>query len=297
MLPLEKLVNVNQIGEPVNEALSGVLTLSSDVKQAKDDEVKTLLLAIDVQNDFMDDGALGVPGAKEDVKRLIQFVYDHFEDITHITASLDTHKPHQIFHPCWWENQDGEEPEPLTIITYEDIKEGKWIPRYEKEKSMTYVQKLEESSKKQLCIWPYHCIQGTFGHSLEGQFAKLSYYHSVMRGYDFTTIVKGEDPLSEMYGIIQPEYSEKDLVRKDVIEQLKQYDRILVAGEAKSHCVLETIYQIIAHLQGENELLQNIYVLTDCTSSIPGFEEQTENECERLHEEYGIHFITTNEYK
>src|SRR5690606_33056961 len=99
MLPLEKLVNVNQIGEPVNEALSGVLTLSSNVKQAKDDEVKTLLLAIDVQNDFMDDGALGVPGAKEDVKRLIQFVYNHFEDITHITASLDTHKPHQIFHP------------------------------------------------------------------------------------------------------------------------------------------------------------------------------------------------------
>jgi nicotinamidase-related amidase len=295
---LDKLVDFGKIGEPTNQPISESLKWlgSSKVKKAKEDKEKTLLLAIDVQNDFMDKGALGVPGAIKDVERLLHFIYHHFENITHIMTSLDTHKPQQIFHPSWWENKEGKEPEPFTIITYADVEAGEWIPRYESEKSKRYVQKLEESSKKQLCIWPYHCIKGTFGVSLEGQFAQLAYLHSIMRDYELKTVVKGEDPLSEMYGIIQPEYSEKDLVRRDILEEIANYDKVIVAGEAKSHCVLETMNQIVTHLKDNRSLLENIYVLTDCMSSIPGYEEDTEKAFQQLHEEYGIQLITTDEY-
>ncbi len=296
---LENIVQFHQIGEASHQPLGDVVTNNKDssYRRAAEDKEKTLLLAIDIQNDFMDKGALGVPGATKDVERLLQFMAKHFEDITHIMASLDTHKPQQIFHPSWWKDKNGEEPKPLTMITYEDIQSGKWIPKYEAEKSKNYVKKLEKTSKKQLCIWPYHCLKGSTGAAMEGQFAKLAYFHSVARDYELKTVVKGEDPLSEMYGIIQPEYSEKDLVRWDLIEEMKKYDKILIAGEAKSHCVLESIHQIIEHLKDEPKRLENLYVLTDCMSSIPGFEEETDREFTILSETYGIKLITSTDYK
>ena len=49
----------------------------------------------------MDNGALGVPGAHGDVERMTQFIYNNMDKITNIAVSIDTHTPHQIFHPCW----------------------------------------------------------------------------------------------------------------------------------------------------------------------------------------------------
>ncbi|GAA0501536.1 hypothetical protein GCM10008986_31270 [Salinibacillus aidingensis] len=292
----ERIVDVNRIGEPDNQPLGSLLAQNQSARKSSMDQEKTLLLAIDLQNDFMDAGALGVPGAKQDMERLLHFMYRHFEDITHVMASIDTHKPQQIFHPCWWHDDKGNEPEPLTIIEWKDVKEGKWLPRFYPEQSRTYVQKLEETSKQKLCIWPYHCLKGSYGVALEGQFARMAYVHSLLRDYELKTVVKGEDPLSEMYGILQPEYSEKNLVREDVVEQIKSYDNIVVAGQAKSHCVIETVKQIIEHLKKDRNHFHHLYVLTDCMSSIPGFEEETNKEFAQLKEDYGMQLITSEEW-
>ncbi|SET05877.1 Nicotinamidase-related amidase [Salinibacillus kushneri] len=293
----EHIVDVDKIGEPINQPLGDFLAQpNQSIQKSGADKEKSLLLAIDVQNDFMDSGALGVPGAKQDMERLLHFMYNHFEDITHVMASIDTHKPQQIFHPCWWEDAEGNEPEPLTIIEWADIKASKWKPRFFEQESKTYVQKLEERSKKQLCIWPYHCIQGSYGISLEGQFTRMAYLHSLLRDYELKTVVKGEDPLSEMYGIIQPEYSERDLVRRDVIEQIKGYDNVIIAGQAKSHCVIESVKQIVDHLKEGTNQLNHIHILTDCMSSIPGFEEETEEEFAQLEKDYGIQLLTSNQW-
>ncbi|MCP8618101.1 isochorismatase family protein [Salirhabdus salicampi] len=262
----------------------------------KDYRRKVLLLAIDVQNDFMDGGALGVPGAKEDTARIVTFIEEHSEDITQIMVSLDTHKPQQIFHPCWWEDGQGREPDPFTIITARDVKEGKWKPKYYEIASVRYVQMLERNSKKQLCIWPYHCLQGTYGAALEEQFAKKAYQHSVEREYELQTIVKGLEPLSEMYGIIQPEYSEKNLIQTEVINTLKLYDEIVIVGEAASHCVLESVAQIAEHLRPEINSPQ-LTVLEDCMSCIPSFEEDTDNSFRALQERGEIEILTSNQWK
>ena len=82
---------------------------------------RILFLAIDVQQDFMEGGALGVPGSGGDVERMTRFLYENMERISNIAVSLDTHTPHQIFHPCWWIDENGNHPAPNTPISLDDL--------------------------------------------------------------------------------------------------------------------------------------------------------------------------------
>ena len=45
----------------------------------------------------MEQGALGVPGAKQDIANATKFIYRNLEKITDIMVSLDTHEPMEIF--------------------------------------------------------------------------------------------------------------------------------------------------------------------------------------------------------
>lgn len=102
---------------------------SANLPPAASDRQNVHLVIIDMQVDFCHtQGSLHVPGAQDDIRRLVEFIYDNAENITNITCSLDSHLPYQIFHPAWWVNEQGEHPAPFTLITYEDIKEGRWRP-------------------------------------------------------------------------------------------------------------------------------------------------------------------------
>lgn len=248
--------------------------------------MKVLFLAIDVQKDFMDDGALGVPGAYSDVSRMVSFITENSDKITNIAVSLDTHTPHQIFHPAWWIDKEGKNPTPYTVITSNDIDSQKYIAVNYKEESYDYVKNLEALGKKSLTIWPYHCIQGTPGASLEESFAKAVFDFSVSKGTDPIYLVKGLDPLSEMYGIIKPEYSKHSAKNISFLRELTEYDKIVIAGEAKSHCVQESISQILDFYKENSLSAENIYVLEDCMTSIGGFEascNETFEEFKKIH--------------
>ena len=122
---------------------------SAKLSAASEDTIKVLLIIVDMQIDFChEDGALYVPGAIDDIRRLIEFTYRNAERISHITCSLDSHLPLQIFHQAWWVNPDGMHPEPYTILQAEDIQEGKWTPLLEPEWSVQYVKKLETSGPR-----------------------------------------------------------------------------------------------------------------------------------------------------
>jgi nicotinamidase-related amidase len=255
---------------------------------ASDDKQKVLLLAIDMQNDFMERGELGVPGSHQDVARTARFLYEHLDKITQVAVSLDTHQPQQIFHPCWWVDAQGNHPAPFTIITREDVENGKWQAVSHQEESLAYVTHLEKQSKKALCIWPYHCLEGSFGAALESQFAQMVYFHSIARKSVPFRLVKGKEPLSEMYGIFKPEYGEYHQEQLGFLKSLREYDKIFVAGEAKSHCVLESLGQMLEFYAEDREVTSKIVVLDDCMSPIPGFEEQTEKTFAAWKETYGI---------
>ena len=148
-----KIVNANEIASTGSRADYRKIISSAEherLSPAADDKIKRLLLAIDIQNDFMEGiGSLAVPGSKGDVERLTKWIYSNLENLTQIVCSLDTHSTFQIFHPCWWVDENGSHPTPYTIISYNDALSGKWTPVYgEKEGtlkiSLEYLKELEE---------------------------------------------------------------------------------------------------------------------------------------------------------
>lgn len=294
----EEIVNVNAIGKEENPiSMNEILKKANDeqLTPSKQNKERMLFIGIDVQQDFMDNGALGVPGAHGDVERMTRFIYNNMDKISNIAVSIDTHTPHQIFHPCWWIDENGNNPAPYTPITLADLDSGKWRAVINPMASRDYVEHLEKDGKKTLVVWSYHCIQGTTGCALENQFANMIYFHSVAKRYAFQPIVKGQDPLSEMYGIIKPEYDTKGYINIKFLNKIEQYDKIVIAGEAKSHCVMESIKQILEHYETRPEVTKKIYILDDCMSIIPGFEDATAQAFDEFKTKYHVNLVNSTD--
>ena len=273
------IVCLQDIGKQTNSIqMNEILRMANleNLKPSREDQVKRLLLCIDLQQDFMDNGALGVPGAIQDVNRISQFLYKNVDKITDVVSSIDTHTPHQIFHPCWWIDENGVNPPPYTAISLADLDSGKWRAIIDPIGSRDYVEHLEKDGKKMLVVWTYHCLQGTSGAALENQFANMAYFHSVARKTVMQRVVKGQDPVSEMYGIIKPEYDKKGYVDIALLNKLEKYDEIYVVGEAKSHCVYESLNQILEFFKSRPDVTSKITILEDCMSSIPSYEASTD---------------------
>jgi nicotinamidase-related amidase len=246
---------------------------ASNLSPASEDEETVLLLIVDGQIDFThEQGTLHVPGAHGDLQRLIEFIYREAGRITHITCSLDSHLPYQIFHPMWWADEQGEHPAPFTIITQDDVQAGKWIPLFEQEKSRQYVRRLEETAQKQLTIWPFHVLIGSIGNALDPELFAAVLWHSLARQTQPTWLRKGSLPLTEHYSVLQPEVPLPDDPEAgrmhELLESLHEADHVIIAGEAESHCVLETLEDLVEEKKRGPDELRKIYVLRDCTSPV-----------------------------
>lgn len=295
----DQIVDVPRIGEHgkvnFNEDLLS-MALTENVEPNKKDPVKRLLLCIDVQKDFIEGGSLEVPGSIGDVERITRFIYNNMSGITDIMCSMDTHYPFHIFYQSWWRDADGNKPNPYTEITYDDVCKGIWRPVFGiLQDSLTYLQKLEEQAKKKLCIWTYHCMYGTEGHNLENEFAKMVYYHTTARKTIPRIIPKGTDFYSEMYGIIKPEYSKKNIKNTKVLNAFQDYDEIYVVGEAASHCLMESVKQIAEEYANRPEITSKITILEDCTSPITGYEQMTQDAFDMFKRNYGIKFAKSTD--
>ncbi|MCB0033781.1 MAG: hypothetical protein KDE51_07175 [Anaerolineales bacterium] len=247
--------------------------LNANLKPAAEDKENVHLVIIDMQVDFCHpDGTLFVPGAVEDIQRTVEFIYNNAERITNITCSIDSHLPHQIFSPGWWVDEKGNHPAPFTLITYDDIKQGKWKPVVAPVKSTEYVKKLEADAKKTLCIWPYHTMIGNIGNALDPELWSAVFWHSMARKTQPTFLTKGSIPLTEHYSIIQPEVPVPNHPlggkNKPFLDTLAEADIVLIAGEAESHCVLESVEDIVEDFGHKPDALQKIYFLRDCTSAV-----------------------------
>jgi len=293
----EQIVDVAKIGQHGAIDLNKVFAMAEkeEFSPSVQDAPRRLLLCIDVQKDFIEGGALAVPGSVGDVERITRFIYNNMSGLSSIMCSLDTHTPHQIFHPCWWVNENGDHPDPYTVITYADVEANRWRPVIGAQESLKYLKELESTAKKQLCIWPYHCISGTEGASLENEFTKMVYFHSVARKTKNLMVSKGQDPYSEMYGIIKPEYSQKNFINTTVLNAIEKYDEIYVVGEAASHCLMESVKQIAEHFSNRPDVTQKITILEDCTSPITGCEADTKAAFDNFKNSYGINFKKSTE--
>lgn len=247
---------------------------SAGLTPAEEDRERVALVLVDYQHDFVDPtGTLYVLGSQHDVARLITWFYANAHRITSIYASLDTHVPLQIFFSSWWKNpQTGEHPAAYTVITADDVVSGRWVPVFQPEWSVSYVRQLQQQAKKDLMIWPAHTMEGTLGHMLVAPISEAISWHSAARSTQPTYIVKGRTLRTEYYGIFGAEVPDPQdptsALNLPLLDAVMQHDKVYIAGEAKSHCVLETERQLVNRFGDRTDLMQRLYLLRDCTSSV-----------------------------
>jgi nicotinamidase-related amidase len=234
--------------------------------------MKTLLFITDMQNDFCKpEGALYVNGAEQDTARLAKFIRTHSDKIDHIIMTQDNHQVIDISHPGFWEDRHGNSPMPFTVITFKNIHNGDWIPRFRKEEASEYILKLEEQGEFPHVIWPEHCIIGSSGAAIVDEIM-LPVREWARRGKFFDMVIKGTNPLTEHFGALRAnipiETNPETQMNKELIRKLENFDVILMTGEAKSHCVANTVKQ----LGGIKGMMQKLVILEDCMSDVTGFE-------------------------
>jgi nicotinamidase-related amidase len=267
-----------------------------------EDTLRICLLAVDVQNTFcIPDFELFVAGrsgtgAVDDNRRLCEFVYRNLGEITQIFPSLDTHHAMQVFHAIWLVDEQGNHPAPYTLVSAEDVASGRWQanpavaealgidPDYAAHHLASYTSRLAEGGKYDLTIWPYHAMLGGIGHALVAGFEEAVFFHGVARYSNPEFQVKGDRPLTEHYSMLGPEVTEgpegDPLGGKNtrLIEKLLGFDAVVVAGQAKSHCLAWTIDDLLEEEELGNRLAERTYLLEDCTSPVvvPGVVDYTD---------------------
>ncbi|TAJ14501.1 isochorismatase family protein [Marinilabiliaceae bacterium JC017] len=255
---------------------------------------KNLLLVIDMQNDFCrPDGALYVPHAENDVKRVSAFILNHEKAIDHILFTQDTHHYLDIAHPGFWKNAAGERPALYTNISFTDFKNEVWLPVTDKEAVGNYLAALEAQGEFPHVIWPEHCIVGSEGAAIVSELLEAGRQWSFSSGKTFQVISKGLNPLTEHFGALRANIPNKNDASTLLNEELKtiicDYENIIIAGEAKSHCVANTIKQIFEL----DEFKGNMLILDDCMSNVPGFEESAQ-EIYQMAANRGAQFISSS---
>ena len=279
----------------------------------------TNLIIIDPQNDFCKSGeqpifdnagrclnldkasgTLFVTGADKDMERLSGAISANWKHIDSINVTLDSHHFVHIAHPIWWVDSNGKHPPLFTEITVDDVMSGKWRsmnPGFQK-RSEEYVKTLKANKRYALMIWPPHCLIGTKGHAIvdslndairtwEGQFAIAN------------IVTKGSNMFTEHYSAVIAEVQDaSDYTTKlntTLIDLLLDTgnDDIVIAGEALSHCVANTIRDIATKFSTDQ--IKKFVLLTDACSNV--------TYCDKLGEDFlnemtakGMRLSTTTKY-
>lgn len=236
-------------------------------------ENKNAILIIDAQYDFTNpEGALFVQGADGDMKRLAQWIKTNQQKIDHITVTIDSHPVNDISHPAFWKDANGKSPEPFTAISLKDIQQGIWMPRYHEKASVDYIEALEKDGEFGHFIWPYHCLSGSRGAAVDDTLMEALMEWSG-KGSDYQVVTKGTYPLTEHFGIFRANVPDANhpetLFNESLVEELSHYDNVYLAGEAKSHCVANSLKQA---MDLTPQLAQKIIILEDCMSDVVGLE-------------------------
>ena len=287
-----------------------------DVPPSASDEHRVGLLLIDLQNTFcIPEFELFVAGrsgmaAVEDNTRLCRFLYENLSSITRIHASLDTHKAMQIFHSVFLVDDAGDHPEPMTAVSLEDVESGRWKVNsrvseelgVDQDYLIHYCRSLSRDGFYSLMVWPYHAMLGGLGHALVSAVEEALFFHNMVRSSQTRFEVKGDHPFTENYSVLRPEVLDDaagdELVglNRALIDELLGYDALIVAGQAKSHCVAWTMADLLTEIRTRDPALaEKVYLLEDCSSPVvvPGVVDFTDqaDAAYREFESAGMHLV------
>jgi nicotinamidase-related amidase len=328
-LPLPAHFDADRVGEvwrvPYEERAREASAWADEhsLGRAADDSFRLCVLAVDIQNTFcIPEFELFVAGrsgtgAVDDNRRLCEFLYRNLGEITQVFPSLDTHHAMQVFHAIWLVDERGDHPAPYTLVSAEDVSTGRWRLNsavaealgididYAERHLAYYTRRLAEGGKYDLTVWPYHAMLGGIGHALVSAVEDAIFFHGLARYSSPDFQVKGDNPLTEHYSMLGPEVTEgPDGDRlggrnTELIEKLLTFDAVVVAGQAKSHCLAWTIDDLLDDEDVRERLAERTYLLEDCTSPVvvPGVVDYTD-EADAAFERYaaaGMHVVRSTE--
>lgn len=274
-----------------------------NLKASTADRVHVGVLAIDAQNTFCHPhgelfvGGRSGTGAVDDSVRLVEFLYRELGVISEVNCTLDTHRAFAVFHPTFLVDDAGNHPSPFSLISNAEISQGAWkaspfmasalgINLMAAQKHLDhYTSALEARGRYALTIWPFHGMLGDKGHCLVSGLVEAANFHAFARGAQPGFEVKGTHPLVENYSVLGPEVTElfngQGVPRNTAfIDKLLRNDVLIIAGQAKSHCVAWTIEDLLNEIvQRDPALASKIYLLEDCTSPVvvPGVMDYTDD--------------------
>ena len=264
------------------------------LRPASHDSERTLLLLVDLQKDFcFPEGALYVAGrsgrgALDDIRRVASFLYRNLHRVTATLATLDSHLPHHVFSPSFWIDRAGESLTPHRTVRAAEIRAGEVRPRPELapwvaagdydwlwRQTLHYCEELERRGRYALYLWPPHCLVGSPGHALAGVVQEARLFHAYARGAEAGVEIKGLALLTEHYSVLEPEittaHDGTPLAARasGLAERLVAADRLIIAGQASSHCVKNTLEDLLRWIEERDPgLARKIYVLEDCMSPV-----------------------------
>lgn len=266
-------------------------------------------LVIDPQNSFCHptEGELYVPGAEQDMQRLAALIERLLYDIDDIHVTLDTHHELDVAHPIFWVNAKGEHPAPFTQISRQDVINGIWTPFNSKlpcppngtllDRMMDYVTSLENNGRYQLTIWPPHCRIGTPGHNVVEPLREALRKWELSRYAMVDYVTKGSNVFTEHYSGVQADVPDPEdpstQLNTRLIQTLEKADIVVFSGEASTHCVANTIRDIVKHF-GE-DAAQKCVLLEDAMSPVPSFERFADDFFREMRSK-GMHIQKTTDF-
>lgn len=229
-----------------------------------------LLIIVDPQNDFCDpEGSLYVPGAEKDcdiIAKMIQSI-----DFTDIFVTLDMHHEYSIYHNIFWN-----EYEEQYMIVNKDNYLTKYTPRnihdIERIKNMFVCQ------HKPIDVWPVHCVIGEWGSSINPVIANALSNYTVKTTNRIKYCFKGLDPYEEEYSAFSiPSKSGGKGIFFYWVDSYLHHSEIYICGEAASHCVKQTLQDIMYILRTYDKYDYKIKLISNATSYVKGFESVKED--------------------
>jgi len=248
--------------------------------------MNTHLLIIDPQNDFVDsttmkkDGitlkaTLAVPGAEQDMKNVSEMIKRMENKIEQIHVTVDSHHVIDIAHPKFLIGSNREHPSPFTIISVEDVETGKWRCPFGNSKFLDYLKALESGSRYPHCVWPEHCLIGTWGTSIFFELSDTLNEWTKTTSTNVDYVTKGSNFWTEHFSAVQAEVPDSQdpstMLNTQLIDIFQEADRVLISGEALSHCVANTVRDIANNFGDDN--IKKLILLEDCSSNVPTFEQ------------------------
>jgi nicotinamidase-related amidase len=138
--------------------------------------------------------------------------------------------------------------------------------------AIKYLQDLEAQKEFPHLIWPEHCIVGSYGAAIDSNLMDVAIIPWARNGKFYQIVQKGQYPLAEHFGAFRANVEvvnqPSTQVNQPLINVLSNYDEIYFSGEAKTHCVANTLKQALDY----PTLAAKFIVLTDCMSSVPGYD-------------------------